>query len=123
MTKKKKRQEIPPQVASRAQTWLEGLVGDPDAALAALIKEASSDEEAATAFVQLLAAHPGEETAYVAARAGQTVGSKAVRKEKNVEMVSLLNDLGNVTRVLPVVPSVVSMVTTWLLTKKEEQQP
>jgi len=80
VAKKKKRQEIPPQVASRAQTWLEGLAGDPDAALAVLVEEAASDEEAATAFVQLLAAHPGEEAAYVAARAGQTIGRKTVRK-------------------------------------------
>ena len=80
MAKKKKRQEIPPQVASRAQAWLEGLADDPDAALAALIEEASSDEMAATAFIQLLAAHPGEEAAYVAARVAQATDRKAVRK-------------------------------------------
>ncbi len=44
---------------------------------------------------------------------------KAVRKEKGVEMVNILNDLGNVARVLPGVPDVMSIVSTWFLTKRE----
>jgi len=47
---------------------------------------------------------------------------KAVRRGKGVEMVNLLNDLGNVARVIPGVPDVMSMVSTWFLTKREETE-
>jgi hypothetical protein len=53
----------------------------------------------------------------------ETVGKivfKAVRRDKRVEMVNLLNDLGNVARVIPGVPDVMSLVSAWFLTKRED---
>ena len=44
---------------------------------------------------------------------------KAVKKNRGVEMVNILNDLGNVARVIPGVPDVMSTVSAWFLTKRE----
>jgi len=52
----------------------------------------------------------------------ETVGRiifRAVRREKRVEMVNVLNDLGNLARAVPLVPGAISTITNWLLAKKE----
>lgn len=56
----------------------------------------------------------------------ETVGRiirRAVRREKRVEMVTVLNDLGNLARAVPLVPGAISTVTNWLLAKKEGGMP
>jgi NAD(P)-dependent dehydrogenase (short-subunit alcohol dehydrogenase family) len=52
----------------------------------------------------------------------ETVGKiifRAVRREKRVEMVNVLNDLGNLARAVPLVPGAISTLSNWLLAKKE----